>query len=217
MTNVQGIRKTRMTVVQDAELTEAIDKADDLSTHFFQLRAKATLSIGRLSGKRAGELAMLPRKNIQVSGKMLNVDWILEKKRTTVMMNKMSHKAYPLSDQLTQHVINWLTYLDATYPGSQYFLPSARSSFGNYVVDLENHVTPRTILNIVRSCSEMIWPHLFRETLGADIVNSNNNTVAAMWDVVDGLDLDPKRGFETASRYVRRYSRQIVQRPTQVA
>lgn len=127
MTNVRNspLRVNRLTVVQDTELDDALSEADNLSTDLFKLRAKATLALGRLSGKRAGEIAMLPRKNINVVGSNLNVDWILEKKRTKIALNKVSHKAYPLNDILTKHVINWLDFLDKKYPECQYFLPSA--------------------------------------------------------------------------------------------
>ena len=216
MTNVRNspLRVNRLTVVQDTELDDALSEADNLSTDLFKLRAKATLALGRLSGKRAGEIAMLPRKNINVVGSNLNVDWILEKKRTKIALNKVSHKAYPLNDILTKHVINWLDFLDKKYPECQYFLPSAKDVFGTYVVYPNKHVSTKTVFNIVRGCSQSIWPHLFRETKGADIVSADN-TIAAIYEVQEALDLDPARGFETASRYARRYGRRVEKRQPQ--
>jgi hypothetical protein len=216
MTNVRGsaLRVNRPTVIQDVELTDALSKAQLLPSEFFRLRAKATLSIARLSGKRRGELAMLPKKNVKVVGTDLHVDWILEKKRTEIMLNKTVHKMYPLSDPLTQHVINWIMYLDDAYPNCEYFLPSAKDCFGTYVVYLDRHVTPKTVFNIMRACSESIWPHLNRETFAADII-AKDNTIAAIYAVQEELDLDPYRGFETASRYTRRFGRHRVIRQPQ--
>lgn len=213
MTNVRlsDLRVKRSDVIQDSELAEAISNADKLPLEFFRLRAKATLSLARLSGKRRGELAMLPLSSIKVVRPYLNVDWVLEKKRTEITLNKMSHKSYPLSDPLIKHILIWLIYLKKNYPTCQYFLPHCKDVFGMLVVYPSKPVCGKTVFNIIRGCSESIWPHLNRESVAADIIK-RDNTIAGIYAVQEALDLDPATGFQTASRYARRYGRQIVQR-----
>ncbi len=218
MTDVRGdkLRTDRLNVIQDAELAEALSNADKLPSEFFKLRAKAVISIARLSGKRRGELAMLPLGNVSVVKPYLNVDWLLEKKRTDIALNKMSHKSYPLSDPLVKHIIIWMIYLKRNYPNCKYFLPHCKDVFGVLMVYPNKPICGRTVFNIIRSCSVSIWPHLNRETVAADIIK-RDNTIAGIYAVQEALDLDLASGFTTASRYARRYGRQVVQREPQSA
>ena len=83
MTNVRGdkARTERQTVITDSELQEALTKTEIQKTQYFKLRAKAVLSLFRLTGKRRGEIAMIPIENFKTEGEFLNVTFIQEKKR----------------------------------------------------------------------------------------------------------------------------------------
>jgi hypothetical protein len=216
MTNVRGnpARVNRETIISDTELEDALSKADKLTTEYFRLRAKAVVSLSRLSGKRRGELALIPRRNFKTIAEYLEVTFILEKKRTKIVLNKVSTKRFYLTDSLTQNVLAYLSYLDRKYPKADYWLPSGKMVFGNYTVYTTKHVSSKTVFNIIRSTSETIWPHLNRETVAADVV-THDSSFNAIFKVQETLDLDPKRGFETAVHYIRRYGKQVIKRQQQ--
>jgi site-specific recombinase XerD len=113
MTFVRGSkdRTERTTVISDSEFNEAIANADKLKSEYFRLRAKAVLSIFRLTGKRRGEIAQVPLENFKIKGNYLNVTFILEKKRKGNILQKLSTKSLPLHDPLTKHIIAYLDYL----------------------------------------------------------------------------------------------------------
>jgi hypothetical protein len=214
MTNVRGspLRVNRETIISDVEIDDALKQAEQLSTEYFRLRAKAVISLARLSGKRRGELAVIPRRYFKLSGDYLEVTFILEKKRKKTRV--LSTKKFSLGDTLTQHVIEYLKFLDKEYPNAEFWLPSGKMVFGNYTVYPNCHVHDKTVFNIIRGSSESIWPHLNRETVGADVV-AQDDSINAIFKVQQTLDLDPKRGFETALHYVQRYSKQIINRQAQ--
>jgi len=83
MTRVRGseLRTKRQTVVSDSEFLEAMNRAGRIKDVFLRLRALAVLCLLRLTGKRRGEVAILPLNNFKVEGSFLNVTFILAKKR----------------------------------------------------------------------------------------------------------------------------------------
>ena len=214
MTNVRGspLRTNRETIISDTELDQAITQAKTNPNLYFKLRAVAVISLARLSGKRRGELAVIPRRYFKVAGNYLEVTFILEKKRKRTKV--LSTKKFLLSDTLTKNVIEYLDFLDLKYPDAEFWLPSGKMVFGNYTVYLDKHVHNKTVFNIIRANSQSIWPHLNRETVAADIVTSDDS-INAIFKVQQTLDLDPKRGFETALHYVQRYSKQVINRQAQ--
>lgn len=201
-------RYDRTDVIQPSEMQEAIENARQIPDIYFQLRAVAVLSLLRLSGKRRGEIAMIPLDNFNKEQDYLAVKFILEKKRTTAALNKTSTKRFSLSDPLTQNVIEYLDYLKTLTPIPKFWLPSGKDVFGTYVINPERHLSGRQVFNIVRDCTEKIWPHLNRETVGADVVKQDDS-INAVFKVQQTLDLD---NFETAFRYVKRFSKQIIKR-----
>ncbi len=90
MTRVRNnaFRESRETVIEDAELEKALEKASGISDEYFRLRALAVLSLLRLSGKRRTEIAWIPLANFKVENDLLNVTFSLEKK-------KRKHKQCP--------------------------------------------------------------------------------------------------------------------------
>jgi hypothetical protein len=210
LTHVRGnvLRTDRTDVIQDSEIQEAIENARRIKDPYFQLRAVAVLSLLRISGKRRGEVAIIPLDNFSVKPEYLEVKFILEKKRTKTKLNKISTKQFPLDDPLTQNVIEYLNYLEKLTPKPKFWLPTGKAVFGTYIINPNKALTGRQVFNIVRNNSEKIWPHLNRETVGADVV-AQDDSINAVFKVQQTLDLE---NFETAFRYVKRFSKQIITR-----
>jgi hypothetical protein len=204
----QQARFDRSTVISDEEFNEALTNADNLESEYFRLRAKAVLSLMRLTGKRRGEIAQVPIDNFKTEGGFLNVTFILEKKRKGNVLQKLSTKSLPLTDELTKHILRYLAYLDALETRPLFWLPSGRSVFGNYILILDKHLTGREVFNIVRSCTESFWPHLNRETVAADIISQDNSIIAA-FKVQRRLDLE---NFVTGFNYLKRFASDVIQR-----
>lgn len=205
-TEAELARMNRQTVIEDSEFSEAMNKADELKETFFRLRARAVLCLLRLTGKRRGELAMLPLDNFKVEGEFLLVTFILEKKRKGNVLQKLSTKQISLSDPLTRPIIEYLAYLK-TFQVS-WFLPRASSPFGSTVVIINEHVSGRQVFNMVRSLGENLWPHLFRETAAADVIKQDNSIMGA-FKVQRRLDLeDTQTGFN----YLKRFAYDLIQR-----
>jgi hypothetical protein len=67
----------------------------------------------------------------------------------------------------------------------------------------DKHLSDREVLNIVRQASEIIRPHLFRETVASDIVKQDNSIIAA-FKVQKRLDLEDMRtGFSHLHRFAK--------------
>lgn len=206
--NEQRYRADRTSVITDRELNEALSNANDLRTPYFCLRAKAVISLIRLSGKRRGEIAMVPLENFKVVGSYLEVTFILEKKRKSVVLNKVSTKRFLLSDPLVVHILEYLAYVEKLNPKPMFWLPSGKTCFGSYVVYPDAHVSGKTVFNILRDCSDKIWPHLGRETAASDVIQVDDS-INAIFKVQETLDLT---NFQTAFNYVKRFSKQVITR-----
>jgi len=70
MTFVRGNKKRieRTTVISESEFKDALAKAETLNSKYFRLRAKAALSLFRLTGKRRGEIEQIPLANFVKKG-----------------------------------------------------------------------------------------------------------------------------------------------------
>jgi hypothetical protein len=119
-----------------------------------------------------------------------------------------SVKAFPISDQLTQNLLNFLEYLNSLNPTPKFWLPSGKNVFGHYFIIPERHLSGREVFNIVRYTSETIWPHLFRETVAGDIVRQDNSIIAA-FKVQKRLDLEDMR---TGFNYLQRFAKDVINR-----
>jgi hypothetical protein len=83
-----AFRESRESVIEDEELSKALDQANSINNEYFRLRALAVLSLLRLSGKRRTEISWIPLENFKVENDLLNVTFALEKK-------KRKHKKCP--------------------------------------------------------------------------------------------------------------------------
>ena len=119
-----------------------------------------------------------------------------------------STKSIPLSDPLTEPIIEYMDYLKSREPNVKFLFPSGRDVFGHYVILPNKHLTGRHIFNVVRGLSENVWPHLFRETAGAEIVK-NDPTLIGIFKVMQRLDLED---YRTGFNYLKRYAGDIIER-----
>jgi hypothetical protein len=115
-------------------------------------------------------------------------------------------KTFKLSNPLTKHVITYLEYLKTLKPIPKYWLPSGKSTFGSYRMIPEEHLRGREVFNIVRNCSETLWPHLFRETSAADIIKADDSLMS-IYKVKRRLD---HANVSTSYLYVERYAKEII-------
>jgi len=83
-----AFRENRETVIENEELSKALEKANTIEDEYFRLRALAVLSLLRLSGKRRTEIAWVPLENFKAENDLLEVIFTLEKK-------KRKHKKCP--------------------------------------------------------------------------------------------------------------------------
>ena len=201
----------RQTVVSDSEFAEALNRAGRIKDDFIRLRAFAVLCLLRLTGKRRGEIAPLPLSSFKMEGSFLNVTFVLEKKRKETVLSKTAKKSIPLDDSLAEPILAYLEHLKSLNPLPVYFLPRVKSVFGNNFIVPNSHISGRQVFNIVRSASETVWPHLFRETVASDIIKQDNSIIAA-FKVQRRLDLE---SVNTGFNYLRRFSADIIQREEQ--
>lgn len=208
MTFVRGsrFRVERQKVITEAEFAEALYNAEQIQNEFLRLRAKAVLCLLRLTGKRRGEIAVLPLENVKVEKGFLHVTFILEKKRKGHILQKLSTKSISLTHPLVKPILQYLEYLNNLNPKPKYFLPQAKPVFSYIVINPDKHISGRQVFNIVRSCSETIWPHLFRETVASDIIREDDSIISA-FKVQRRLDLED---FRTGFRYLKRFATDII-------
>jgi integrase len=120
----------------------------------------------------------------------------------------LSTKSIPLTDPLTEHIIKYIDNLRNQMKEPKFLFPSGKMVFGNYFLTQDQHLTGRQIFNIVRSVSELIWPHLFRETVGSEVIKTDPTIIGA-FKVMNRLDLE---NYETGFHYLKRYASDIIQR-----
>jgi len=184
-------------------------RATELKPKFFSLRTRAILCIFYLTGKRRSEVCRLELNDIEASGGVLNIAFTLSKKRRESVLTKRAIKTIPLTDPLTHPITEYLYYLKAMNPPPRYLLPACKPVFGSgYVIDGETHIGGRQLLNLVRQVSEDAWPHLFRETAGAEIVK-HDPTIVGVFKVKQRLDHE---NLQTSMRYLARYANDVINR-----
>jgi len=208
MTHVRGskLRTQRQTVITDKEFEEAMNRAEQIKDKFFRLRALALLCLLRLTGKRRTEVAMLRLDSFKVKSGFLDITFVLLKKRKGHVLQRQATKQIPLTDPLTKPILEYLGYLNGLEPKPQFFLPRVKSVFGHNAILSDAHISGRQVFRIVRSLSETIWPHLFRETVGADVIREDSSIIGA-FKVMRRLDLED---FRTGFAYLKRFAGDII-------
>jgi integrase len=208
MTNPSLERAKRKDIIGMPEFQAMIMKAETLP-YFFSIRLIALLCLLRLTGKRRGEIAKLETQDFDVQTSLINVTFTLEKKRRGSVMSHRVTKGLPINDPLTTPILDYLNHLRSLDPVPKFFFPSGHAVFGaGYVIEGDQHLTGRMILNLVRQVSDNAWPHLFRETVGAEIVK-NDPTIIGVFKVKQRLDHED---LKTSMGYLQRYAVDVIDR-----
>jgi len=202
------LRENRQTVITDNEFAEAMNEAQQIKGEFFRLRALALLCILRLTGKRRTEVAMLRLDSFKVESGFLNITFVLLKKRKGHVLQRQATKQIPLTDPLTKPILEYLAYLRSLEPQPQFFLPRVKSVFGHNAILSDAQISGRQVFRIVRSLSETLWPHLFRETVGSDVIREDSSIIGA-FKVMRRLDLED---FRTGFNYLKRFAGDVIRR-----
>jgi len=211
MTRVRGSkeREERRTVIANEEFAAMLSKAAQIENEFLRLRNLALLCLLRLTGKRRGEVAMVPLDSIKVENEFLAVTFLLEKKRKGSVLRKQAIKLIPLTDSLTEPIIKYLDHLKGLEPKPKFLFPSVKSFFGtSFIIQFNKHISGRQVFRVVRSTSASVWPHLFRETVGSDVIKQDSSIIGA-FKVMRRLDLED---YKTGFNYLRRYAGDVIRR-----
>lgn len=205
MTNVKVDRKG---VLSNREFQEMISKAAEIPLEYFRLRALALLTIFRRTGKRRSEVAVLEMGDLEIKEENLSLTFTVVKKRKKSVIAKRREKQIPLSDPLAQHIVNCWNWMRKNYPKSKYLFPSTRSVFGGSLAFYhDKHLSGRQILRIIKELNPKAWCHLFRETVGAEVVK-NDPSLIGVFKVMMRLDLEKET---TAWNYMRRYAADVIE------
>ena len=207
-TQAEKDRFNRKTVISDEEFQEMLNRAEEITDKFFRLRALALLCVLRLTGKRREEIARLEMNDVKIENNLLNLTFTLEKKRKKKVLTSQATKAIPISDPYARSILNFHEYLATLNPSPKFFFPRMKSVFGHNIMMLDCHISGRQLFNIVRSLSQEVWCHLFRETVAADVVKSDSTIIGA-FRIQRRLDLDD---YRTGFNYVRRFASDVIQR-----
>lgn len=202
-------REERTTVVGDEEFETILDKARKIENKFFRLRTLALLCVLRLTGKRRGEVASVKLIETKTENSFLNLTFTLEKKRKGHVSSRQALKSIPLSDPFTKPILEWIDYLNTLEPTPTFLFPPVKPIFGGaYIILSDEHLKGRHIFNLVRSVTEEVWPHLFRETVASDVIKKDSSIFGA-FKVERRLDLED---YRTGFRYLRRFATDIIER-----
>jgi site-specific recombinase XerD len=209
MTNVDPDRdKARQDVIQAAEFEAMLKAAAQYPYEFLSFRNPAILCVFRLSGKRRGELDQLPRANVWRRDKFLRIRFKLLKKRRAAEVVK----SIPINDPYLKPVLEYTGYLTHYFPNATYYFPVCRAPFGNYSVDQFTGLKERAIYNVVREAADkagvVAWPHLFRETAGAEEV-IKDPSLYGVYKVMNRLNITERAAWA----YMARHALNVIKRP----
>jgi integrase len=125
----------------------------------------------------------------------------------TSSLETESLKSIYLADPLAKHITNLQGFLESLDQKTEYFFPASHNVFGAVIILQDAGVKGRQIYNLIHALNSELWPHLFRETVGAEIVKADP-TLVGMFKVLTRLDLE---NLETARRYVKRYVGDVIE------
>lgn len=209
MTDVSPHRKSRKTVISEVEFQGMMNRARELESVFYRLRTRALLALFYLTGKRRSELVRLEVDDFKEEDGMLQVTFTLSKKRRESVITKRATKSIPLSDPLTQPILEYLDYLETLSPKPRFFLPRTIIAPGSsFTIMPEASIGGRQLLNLIRHVSDEVWPHLFRETQAAQVVQQDPSIMGA-YKVKERLNLE---SVQTGFRYLERWASDVIRR-----
>ena len=211
MTNVSSDRKTR-DILDDSEFSHMLAQAKKNECEFLGYRNPAILCVLRITGKRREEIAALENRDVWVNRGLLQMNFMLLKKHREKPPQTV--KRVSIEDPLTHDILEYLYYVKELEKNPVYFWPSVRNVFGNYVVEFDKGITGRTVYDVVRGSADsagvVAWPHLFRETAGAEEV-IKDPSLYGVYKVADRINVTER----TAWNYMRRHAMNVIKRDYQ--
>ena len=209
MTNVDEDRD-RKDVLSDEEFNLMLTQARGNDDEFLAHRDPAILCMLRLTGKRREEVAGLAFNDVWIEGDYIHINFVLLKKHQDKPPERV--RSIPLDDPLTKPILDYMKYLKRKYkemPKS--FWPRVRPHFGHNVVYLDKGISGRAVYNVVRKYADaagvVAWPHLFRETAGAEEVKQDPS-LYGVYKVANRIDVTE----QTAWNYMRRHAMNVIRR-----
>ncbi len=206
MTNTKVQRKD---VLGNGELECMLHKAKGLPDEYERLRAGAVHGILAKTGKRRVEVARLEMGDLETcENGDLNITFTVAKKRKkeASQIALQRTKTLPAGDPYTEAVKEYYGYMKKNHPASRWLFPARVVTFSTKVFDYNRHISGRTILRIVKELNPQAWVHLYRETIGARIVDKFP-TLDGMFMVANRLDIT----FQTAMHYFQRHVKQRIE------
>ncbi len=203
---------SRDTVISKEEFQSSLARIEDREypNQFYKLRDKAVLSIFKKTGKRRGEVSRLRLSDISMKDPtLLQITFSLLKKRRG--RNSYVNRRDKLLeiDSTVKNIIDYWMFLQTTYPDITVMFPRTFwSPCTNKFVIQDKSISGRQVLRIVKASNENSWCHLYRETVGAEIIR-DDPTIIAAFKVQNALDLE---SYVTAFNYMRRYAQSVIKK-----
>ena len=209
--DVTNVKVNRDTVLSKEEHEEMLVKAEAIPNEFFRLRAKAALSLLK-PGKRRSEVVQVKVDDLRTDALYLYVTYLVVKKRKKNLMTRSRIKKFNLQGRLAQNILAYRNYVKTHFPLSIYLFPAAHCVFGqSYIIFPDRHADPKEIWRIIKALNSNAWPHLFRETRGAEVVQEDERkgtvSIFTVYRVKHALDLEKET---TAWNYINRYASEVV-------
>lgn len=209
MTNAKVDRKD---ILSPNEIDGMLQKADQLKHEYFRLRAKALVSVFK-TGKRRAEVSSLEKTDLKVERGFLYITFTVVKKRKKKVLATRRTKRFRLKSHYAQHILKYLDYMKEHHPKCKYLFPSSRSVFGQtFFLYQDKHLSGRQILRIIKDLDPNAWPHLFRETRGAEVVRADERkgrlSIFTVYRVKHALNLEREA---TAWNYINRYATETIE------
>ena len=202
MTNVDPDRKVR-DILSDAEFELMLAEARVNDSKFLASRNPAILCTARLTGKRRGEIAGLRRFDVNVSDKLLLMNFGLLKKHKEKPPQVV--KRIKLDNPYTKPIVEYVAYLDQRHPDAGALWPSVRNVFGNYKVYPDKGLCGKQIYNVIREIGDSVgvnvWPHLFRETAGGEEIIKDPSQYGVA-GVMSRIDVTERTAWAYMARHV---------------
>lgn len=212
MTRVDPERNKRKGVIKSDEFNSMIETADssDYSNEiYYQIRDKAIACVFYKSGKRRVEVARLEVSDLEIKSENLSITFTVFKKRKSGVLINRREKLIPLSDPWVNPIIEYWEWMRENYPDCKFMFPTTHYSpiSNTLTIKRGSHLTGRQVLRRIQKMNPDAWCHLFRETMGANVVRANPDALAP-FRVMQRLDLED---YKTAFNYFRRFAADVIE------
>jgi hypothetical protein len=132
-------------------------------------------------------------------------EWQKTKEGVRIKETKVT-KAVSIDSKFGRIILDYITFIRKKVPKSKYLFPAGKETIQGaavYIMDMNNHIGGRTLLNVVKELNPDVWMHLFRERKGEDIAKKKGRTIEGVYAVKNTLDLEEE---DTAWHYIKRFA-----------